>query len=209
MKEFTDARSPGVRTLCFLLPVAVSATAMLVTVFAAPPPASARVEEPSLKSCVSAALARPKNVGTIFLNPGEKAQQEVSVSADFPPLSAGCQSLIVRQAPSAVFKMQRPRNHERWVRTEAVEFFSEASHQFQTVGAEGGTGVARYRPKAPTNHFRYRCTPGRGVTHVRVVITVKVDSAEDASLLARKPYSWPVKIETGLEPILGRVSGPC
>lgn len=60
---------------------------------------------------------------------------------------------------------------QRWIRTEAVEFFSEASHQFQTVSTEGGAGVARYRPKAPTNHFRYRCTPGRDVTHVQVVIT--------------------------------------
>jgi hypothetical protein len=177
-------------------------------ILAAAVSSSARAE-PSLNSCVSAALARPKNVRALVIRPGDKAQQEVVASADFATISAECQSVITRQAPNAFFKMQRPRNHKRWVRTEVVEFFSEATHQYRTVDAAGGVGVAWYHPKAPTNHFVYRCTPGKGVTHVRVLITVAVDNAADGSFLKKRSYSSPVKIESGLQPILGRVSGPC
>ncbi len=177
------------------LPLALTITCGLICALAA----SARAEVPSQDSCVAAALARPDNVASKMIRPGNKWQQEILAVADFAPTPAGCLSLITRQTPNAFFKMQRPKNHKQWTRTKGQELGDPTSgFPFQPIGDEGGTGQANYDPPKPIKRFRYRCTPGKGITHVRVVIAIRVDSVVDGSLLARKSYSWPVEIEHGL-----------
>jgi hypothetical protein len=176
--------------------------------------ASAQAEAPSQASCVAAALARPGNVESDMSRPGNKWEQEILVAADFDPTSAGCLPLVARSAPRAIFKMQSPKNHRRWTRTKGLDFLDESNGTpFPPIGADGGTGIAVYgpppgRPK-PLKHFLYRCSPGKAVTHVRVVITLKVTSAADGSLLGHKSYSWPVHIQGGAFAFAGGVKKAC
>lgn len=190
------------------LPLAVTVICGFVCGLAA----SVRAEESSQEACVFAALARPANVGSSMSRPGNKWQQEVRVAATFRPTSADCLSMISRKTPRAFFKMQRPKNHQRWTRTKGQEFVDQQG-DFKPIGDEGGSGGVVVgpppgRPK-PLKHFLYRCTPGKGITHVRVVITIKVTSAVDGSFLGRKSYSWPVRVESIPFAFAGGVKGPC
>jgi hypothetical protein len=174
--------------------------------------ASAQAEAPSQASCVVAALARPDNVGSDMSRPGNKWEQEILVAADFDPTSAGCLPLVARSAPQAFFKMQRPKNHKQWTRTKGIDLVDE-SNDFKPIGDEGGSGIAVYgpppgRPK-PLKHFLYRCSPGKAITHVRVVITLKAASVADGSLLGRRSYSWPVHIQGGAFAFAGGVKKAC
>jgi len=173
--------------------------------------ASVRAEESSQAACAAAALARPDNVGSSMSRPGNKWQQEVRVAATFRPTSADCLSLVRPKTPRAFFKMQRPKNHRQWTRTKGQGFVDQEGDQ--PIGDEGGIGSVSVgpppgRPK-PLKHFLYRCTPGKGVTDVRAVIILKVTSAEDGSLLGRRSYSWPVKVESIPFAFGGGVKGPC
>lgn len=173
---------------------------------------SVRAEAPSQDSCLAAALARPGNVSSDMSRPGNKWDQEILVRGDFESTPTDCLSLIVRQTPRAFFKMQRPKNHEMWIRTKGLVLVDE-SNDFQPIGGEGGTGTAVYGPPPgppkPLTHFLYRCTPGMGITRVRVIIAIRATSAVDGRLLGRRSYSWPVHVQGGAFAFAGGVKRAC
>jgi hypothetical protein len=79
------------------------------------------------------------------------------------------------------------------------EWIVDQHGDFLPIGDDGGSGGAVYGPPPgppkPLKNFLYRCTPGKGITHVRAVIDIRVASAVDGTFLGKKSYSWPVEIE--------------
>ena len=154
------------------------------------------------QDCVNEALKIKIKTGayTSMVYPGDRRKQTMGSEARLNPTSPDCLPLVTREVPKVFFKMQRPKNHKVWTKTKAQELVN-SSDDDQPIGDTGGLGdvgviaSGQSRPgviKAP--HFLYRCTPGKGVTRVKAVYKMKVDSAVDGHTLGRKTYSKPVKI---------------
>lgn len=165
------------------------------------------------QECVDAAL-NIKIIGSVMSSPGDRRKQYVGTGAKLAPISPSCQTLITRETPQIFFKMQRPKNHKEWTRTKTQPLVDGDYNPVDgNAGGKGGAYVVT-DPKSPyrDSKFRYRCTPGKGITHVRAVYNIKVDSAVDGSELGHRSMSTPVNVQhipRGAPVMGGGVPGAC
>ena len=184
------------------LPAAVSAEGPVA--HSSDTPAAEATASDQTQDCVNDAF-KIKIIGSVMNYPGDRRKQSVGTAARLDPVSPDCLPLINRETPQIFFKMQRPKNHKKWTKTKDWPMRDGSNDPID--GNVGGKGAAfvETNPKSPfrDSKFRYRCTPGKGITHVRAVYKLKVDSAVDGNTLGRRTYSVPVKIHSVSGIVLG------
>ena len=187
-------------------------------------------EEPAasgqLQACTQAALAEPEfnpSKAATMSEPGNRELQSLFTVAGLHRSSTDCLSLVRREGPRVYFKMQRPANHKKWIRSRSQRMITKEGSAAvpRVLGDQGGRGEAAVLAKAHKSmnlgeiadgKFIYKCTPGKAVTQVRVVFVMTARSAANGQVLRERSYSAPVKIIHAIpgEPLLhGAVFKAC
>jgi hypothetical protein len=193
------------------------------------------------QSCVSAGTAMPRIVEALMRHPGDHKTQTASVKADYGPMPDECVGIFLR-VPDIKFQIQDPQNHQRWVGAGPFESFAKSSetvekeldeiekeleergescdgsntcHTDNRIKNKGGVfeAGASYPTFIPTRE-RYRCTPGKGVTHVRALLRNIVRNTNTSSIAGKRITAVPVRVKraktlSSRQHHRGGVRGPC
>lgn len=161
------------------------------------------------QDCVDAALQKPKvaypNLGYAYMiYPGDKRRQAGYTYGKFKATSAACLQEVTPQAPTVVFRVQNPNNHKRFSKTKPLSLtINDANGDRPMQGGEGGIAGTSSEGFGKNKGLRYRCTPGKNVTHVQAVYQMEVDSPVDGHVLGHKSYTVPARVH----PVAGIVLG--
>lgn len=197
---------------------------------------SARADEEAttsseVQACTEEALTKPEfnaDKAATMNEPGNRESQYLFTVARLHKASAECLSIVKREGPRVFFKMQRPGNHKAWIRSKAQEMvIREGSAAIpRLIEGRAGRGEAAILAsragrgleepltlgEVVDSKFIYKCTPGKSVTHVKVVFVMTARSAVNGSVLGEHSYAAPVKIIHAIpgEPLLhGAVFRAC
>lgn len=180
----TDARAGGesgptdVRTAAFGPPVDVGGDRLSLNV---------------RQLCKKAGLRPPKMLlsKSEITVPGDSKKQYTRSYAYYRPMPKVCHDKYMR-IPQAKMQMQSPKNHRRWFNISNYSWPTLYDHgpgvEDPRVGNIGGiTRVKHFRFPFGIRDKRklYRCTPGKGVTHVRALYKSVVRDLETGKTIGR------------------------
>jgi hypothetical protein len=145
---------------------------------------------PDAQSCIDSALERPQIRFTGMVYPGDRRKQTLELQARISSIPETCRQEVTRPTPKAIFMVQSPRNHKRWFRSKPRGFRVENA----PVGDDGGISDAAFEGFGGNKGLDYRCTPGKGITHVKAVLKLDANSSADGQVLGRKSYPVPIRV---------------
>jgi len=144
---------------------------------------------PDMQSCINIALERPRVRFTGMVYPGDRRKQIIEIQARISSIPEACRQEVTR-TPKAIFMVQSPRNHKRWFRSKPRGFRVENA----PVGDDGGVSDTAFEGFGGNKGLDYRCTPGKGVTHVKAVLKLDANSPVDGQVLGQKSYPVSIKV---------------
>lgn len=151
------------------------------------PEAMAGVEQ----RCLKAGLLLPKPLRGIVSRPGDRKKQNIYSDGYYRPMPEFCHG-VVRRIPLGKLQIQNPRNHKRWfnlIPYSSPELTNpDPKAETFRVGDEGGKTRISYFPfpfEITDERKRYRCTPGKRVTHVRALYKTVVREVSSGEIVAR------------------------
>ncbi|HSS34286.1 MAG TPA: hypothetical protein VLL27_13500 [Solirubrobacterales bacterium] len=159
------------------------------------PATSVTAAPPLEQACVKAGLVPPVVKEAVMEHPGSKRGrlQSVSTSIEVPAMPEECWGIYQRLS-AAVTQIQDPLHHARWYNTSGCRFTAKECvgiskpNWWQLSWAKDEGGIAGlYSP--PTGHegkfLYYACTPGKGVTHVRLLLRRTIRSVSTHQVIGR------------------------
>lgn len=144
------------------------------------------------QDCVTAGL----NVDVLkseMFRPGDPKSQSIISRASLQPTSEECLQLgISRENPTVSFQIENPKKPGKFFTIGKPQGLKGSKGP---LGNQGGTGEAYIAPVFAIKNprYRYRCTPGKGVTDVRAIYHTQVDGP-DGNKLAEKDRTVRVRV---------------
>lgn len=165
--------------------------------------------------CLKTGTARPRVLEAVVRHPGDKKTQSIKLDAAWPAMPDQCHGnfrrvLFVKfqlENPDR-FKIRTPKN--RWLNVNSfrqprfIEFLdpeaSEGRKKPARIGDEGGVGHLEFKPAYPLGRIynktkRYRCTPGKRITHARALVKNVLKNTADSKTAGTRIFPVPLEIK--------------
>jgi len=183
-------RGSGKRWTVAALAVIVGLVALVLV------PLAGATAAPSLKqTCVQAGLVAPVVTEAVMEHPGSRRgrMQSISIGLEVPAMPEECWG-VYQRISSAVPQIQDPLHHGRWYDTVGCRItpkecvgMTKPNWYVISQSKDAGGPVGLYSP--PSGHegdfLYYACTPGPGVTHVRLLLRRTIRSVSTHEVIAR------------------------
>lgn len=145
------------------------------------------VPMPASSECVAAGLARPQVDYAYMTHPG-MAGQRTELSIVYPAMPTACHGLF-RRIGQFQLRLQDGQDHQRWF---TLDYWSSGGIYTKD---HGGSGFKESLAIFPSQLWsRYRCTPGPGVTKVKLELRNQVKELSSGKLAGEQIVDAPVQV---------------
>lgn len=143
------------------------------------------------QDCVDAGLKVDVLKSEMF-RPGDPKSQSMISRASLQPYDACLQAGLSRENPTVTFQIENPNKPNSYITVGKPQGLKGPKGP---LGNQGGTGDAYIAPVFAIKNpkYRYRCTPGKGVTDVRAIYHTQVNGP-DGNKLAEKDRTVRVRV---------------